>query len=383
MPRSEPPATPLTWRQVIAWRAGRHALDRRASRSETLAVVRRICGLHAQLMSSAELTLWARVEGLERSAVATALWEERTLVKTWAMRGTLHLLPAADYPVWQAALSTYKHYLKPSWFRAFGVTPQELEQLLAAIVEALDGEPLTRDGLAAAVSKLTGSSDLGEKVLGSWGSFLKPASFRGLLCFGPSAGQNVCFTRPDRWLGPLDPVPSGEATLAVARWFLGGHGPASRDDYARWWAMSPAQALGVLKRLGDEVVSVDVEGYPAWMLREQVDVARTAKPVKGVRLLPAFDQYVIAATRHVEHLLPGASPDLAARIYRPQGWLSPVLLVDGRMQGVWKHERKGRRLEVSVEPFGAVKPAVRRATEQEAERLAAFLGGTLDVTWAP
>jgi hypothetical protein len=80
---------------VLAWRLRRQYLDYRATRGETLGVVRHICGLHAQVMSSAELTLWARVEDLEPDAIQEALWKERSLVKTWAMRGTLHLLPAS------------------------------------------------------------------------------------------------------------------------------------------------------------------------------------------------------------------------------------------------------------------------------------------------
>jgi hypothetical protein len=71
-------------------------------------VVREICGLHAQVMSSAELTLWARVEDLEPGAVQEALWERRTLAKTWAMRGTLHLLPAEELPLWVGALGVLK-----------------------------------------------------------------------------------------------------------------------------------------------------------------------------------------------------------------------------------------------------------------------------------
>lgn len=69
-------------------------------------MVDRIGGLHAQVMSSAELTAWARVEDLPSDAVAKALWKTRSLVKLWAMRGTLHLLPARDLGVWLAALGT-------------------------------------------------------------------------------------------------------------------------------------------------------------------------------------------------------------------------------------------------------------------------------------
>ena len=76
----------------MAWRLRRHHLHEPAPAAAMLEVAAAICGLHAQLMSSAELTLWARVAGLEPDAVQRALWNDRSLVKTWAMRGTLHLL---------------------------------------------------------------------------------------------------------------------------------------------------------------------------------------------------------------------------------------------------------------------------------------------------
>jgi hypothetical protein len=105
----------FSWTQVAAWRAARHHLDARVPRRRMLNVASELCGLHAQVMSSAELTLWARVEELGPEAVKKALWHERSLVKLWAMRGTLHLLTTADYPTWQAALSTYDHCRRPGW----------------------------------------------------------------------------------------------------------------------------------------------------------------------------------------------------------------------------------------------------------------------------
>src|SRR3954462_8674346 len=137
----------LSWEDVAAWRARRHRLDERAPAGAMLQVVDELCGVHAQVMSSAELTLWARVADLEPDAVATALWEERTLVKTWAMRGTLHLLPAVDYGLWQAALSTqYARFVKPSWSKAFGIQPDELEELIAGGRAAAEGGPPTPEG---------------------------------------------------------------------------------------------------------------------------------------------------------------------------------------------------------------------------------------------
>jgi hypothetical protein len=382
--RSEPPALRLGWDQVAAWRLRRHHLAHRAPRERTLEVVAEIAGLHAQVMSSAELTLCARVADLEPDAVRRALWEERTLVKTWAMRGTLHLLPAAELPLWRAALGTRRHYFQPVWLRNFGVTRQELEDLVAAIGKALDGRMLTREELADEVAALTGSAELGDKLRGGWGSLLKPAAQRGRLCFAPSDGQRVRFTWADGWLGGWTEHDPDDAVLEVARRFLAATGPATREDFARWWGIQPAEGGRLLARLGDELVPVEVEGTRGWLLAAHAEeIARAGEgPADGrplVRLLPAFDQYVVTASRHAERLMPGPFKD---RVYRPQGWLSPVLLVDGRMDGVWRHEVKGRKVRVTIEPFAKLAAPARRAAEQEAEPLAAHLGATLDLTWS-
>jgi hypothetical protein len=172
------------------------------------------------------------------------------------------------------------------------------------------------------------------------------------------------------------PVVAGEDALAeITRRYLAVSGPASREDLARWWRMTAADAGRLLEAEGAEV---DVEGTPMWMTAEGAAEAAAAGPPAGVRLVPAFDQYVVAATRHAEALMPG---DFRDRIYRPQGWLSPILLVAGRMDGVRRHERKGRRLLVSIEPFKRVTKGVRAEAEAEAERLAAYLGGNLEASW--
>jgi winged helix DNA-binding protein len=377
----------LTWPRAAAWRIRRHHLVERAPAARMLAVASRLCGLHAQLMSSAELTLWARVEDLDRRAVQRALWEDRTLVKTWAMRGTLHLLPASELPLWHAALSTSRRYLRPTaWQKYFGITIEELDHLTEAVAAALDGRVLTREELVQEVARLTGSANLGVKLAeSSWGTILKPAAFAGRLCFGPSLGQRVRFTRPDTWLAaagrsPGSPVDPQAATAAVTRRYLAAYGPATYHDLARWWGGSGgvSTARQWIASLGEEVSPVELDGAQAWMLASHAGQVRELPPSRSVRLLPAFDQYVVGASWHAEHLLPG---DFRRPVYRLQGWISPVLLVNGRMEGIWRHEVKGGRVEVAVEPFVKQPVWVRRAAGQEAERLAAFLGCTLSLAW--
>jgi winged helix DNA-binding protein len=371
----------LGWPQVLGWRARRQHLAARVPSDTAFDVISDIAGLHAQLMTSAELTLWARVEALEPEMVGRALWEDRTLVKTWAMRGTLHLLPAAELPVWVAAQEMLKprHHLG-SWQRYYGLTREQADAMLAAIPEALDGRVLTREELAVEVGRLTGIDGVADKLRSGFGEMLKPAAFRGDLCFAPNEGRSVRFVRPDQWLGPQKAVATEDAARTVARRYLGAYGPANREAFARWFGMSsPAQAGRWLEALGDEAVTVEVEGDPGWMLAEHVEAVSAAEADGSVRLLPAFDQHVVAAPRDREAVLAEAQRDL---VYRPQGWLSPVVLVGGRIAGVWSHERQGSRLAVEVAPFETLPAAERRGVEAEAEGLAGFLGGRLELRWS-
>jgi Winged helix DNA-binding domain len=370
--------TSLSWDSVLAWRLRRQHLAERAGRDGALGVVADIGGLHAQVFSSAEPTLWARVDGLEPGWVARALWDDRSLVKTWAMRGTLHLLRSDELGLYVGALARLRprHHVG-AWQRAYGLTREQADAMLAAVADALGGEPLTREALAAAVGERVGDPAVAERLGSGFGELLKPAAFTGDLCFAPNDGRLVRFTRPATWLrGFTPPGPDEAASEAVVRRYLHAYGPAPREQFQRWFGMtSPAEAGRWIAALDDAVCEVDVEGARGWMLAADVEEAAAAEPAGTVRLLPAFDHYVVAAPRDAEAVLPA---EHRARVYRPQGWLSPVLLVDGRMAGVWSHAAGGGRVAVTVEPFAPVGREVRAAVEAEAERLAAFLGLELD-----
>src|SRR4051794_5915845 len=174
----------LSWASVLAWRMARQGLVRRAPAAAWPDVVSRICGLHAQVQSSAELTLWARVDELAPDAVTRALWTDRTLVRTWAMRGTLHLLPAGELATWVGAQGVLRpRYETASWRKAFGMSSDEAVAVLDAIRDALAGDPLTRDELGDAVAATLGEARLGDAVRGSFGTMPKLAALRGDACF--------------------------------------------------------------------------------------------------------------------------------------------------------------------------------------------------------
>jgi hypothetical protein len=367
--------TKLTWPQAISWHMRRQHLDARLPRAKLLPLVSELCGLHAQVMSSAELTALSRIEGLRPGDIAKALWQDRKLVKTWAMRRTLHLLPAAEHGMWIRACGLYDGPKSPQWLAYFGITQNELEAITEAIPTALGERLLTREELAGEIVRLTGIAHVRDKLRLGWGSLLKPACYKGYLCFGPNQGQHTQFAYPGALRESDD-----ESGAVVARKYLAAYGPATGRDFSRWLygGGGTRASREMLAALGEEAVEVDVEGAPAWMLRKHVRPALQNEPVQGVRLLPAFDQYVFAAGLRSARVLPG---DFHARIYRSQGWFSAVLVVDGRMDGVWRFDRKGKRVVVTIEPFVALKAKAKRAAGEEAERIAEFMERELELKW--
>jgi DNA glycosylase AlkZ-like len=223
-----------------------------------------------------------------------------------------------------------------------------------------------------------------EALRAGWGSALKPASYRGLLCFAPDRGRNVTFTSPSTWLRAKDRVrraPAGDAALGeVLRRFVVTHGPATRAEAARWWGGISAPKAERILRSVEGLAEVDLDGASAWIDAGDVEALLAAEPTTTVRLLPTFDQYVIGSTASVERLLP--RDGFRDRVHRQAGWVSPVVTVGGRIEGVWSHVRSGRRLRVEVNPFRRRSARLREGVEAEADRLATFLGGVLDLTWA-
>jgi hypothetical protein len=220
-------------RPALAWRLRRHGLAERPATGDPAALAGRLCGLHAQVMGSAELSVAARTEDLGRTAVADALWRDRTLVKMWAARGTLHLLPAAELGTWLGALGT---------LRKFGNHGNpDTERICRAVGPALRGRVLSRDELADEVGRSTGSARLADWVRSSWGSDLKAASFRGLLCFAAPTGGTIRFAGRSAWVLEDDLAEMRQAECAPAYrllpafdpWVIGmpRHEPFVRPDH--------------------------------------------------------------------------------------------------------------------------------------------------------
>jgi hypothetical protein len=361
----------LGWPQVHAFRLQRHHLDGRAPEKDLAKVVGDIGGAQAQVMSAAELQIAVRTR-CTVTDVRDALWKDRRLVKTWLMRGTLHLARSEDLPIYVGAMG--RHWvsqMRPSWLTYMQVTEKEFWAICDDIGAALDGTPLTREELIARVGR--GRSEHVRQILRSgWGGMLKPVARNGLLCFGPNRGQSVTFVRPQSWLPSWRAVDPETAIVEMGRRYLRAYGPATKSDFARWWGTWPGVANAAWKGLAPELVSVSVEGARADALAVDVPAMKRARIAEPVQLLPLFDPYLMGYAKR-DHLVERA---YAARVSRTAGWISAVVLVEGRVAGTWTHVVADNKLRVKLEPFRKLAPGLVSKVREQVAELARSLGAT-------
>ena len=371
MNAKEPVAAELGWAQVHAFRVERHHLTARAPKKDLTKVVGDIGGAQAQLMSAAELQIAVRVN-CTVADVREALWTDRTLVKTWLMRGTLHLARSADLPAYTAAMSTrWVSQMRPSWLKFMQVSEPEFWRIVAEVGAALDGKPLTREELIAVVGR--GKSERVRELLGSgWGGLLKPAARSGRLCFGPNRGQSVTFVRPEAWLKSWRAVDPDAGLAEVARRYLRAYGPATKSDFARWWGAWPGVGNAAWSALAAELQPVSVEGARLDVLAADLAAIQRAKVESSTSLLPAFDPYILGHASR-DHLFERA---FAPRVSRTAGWISAVVLVDGTVAGTWTHTLAAKNLRITVEPFHGLTSVVKAGIRLRADELAQSLGAT-------
>ena len=376
-----PPEITVSWAQIASLRLARQHVVDRLPTDRLLDVVREHVGIQAQVMGLAELQLNARIDGLRPDDVRDALWTHRTLVKTWAMRGTLHLIASDDIAAFVAAAPTRRVATTDAWLKYFEVTKDELDTIFRTVDATLDGRPRTRAELIDAVRDATKRPDLAAKLQSGWGAFLKPSAGRGTLVFGPDRGRNVTFVDPQDWLGkPVRPTGAdrpdpNEALGRLVERFLRLFPGADVPGIGRWWG-SRYTMRKAIHAAGLDLVNIDIEGTAGLALRSDVKELSASKPFTGVRLLPGFDAYVNDLPRRVDALMP---VDRHADVHRVAGWVSPVVIVDGRVAGTWELA-SGKRGGISVQAFSRWRGGARQQLAAEANRIAAFVDRPLTVS---
>lgn len=360
----------ITWGQALAWRMRQHLLSPVGS-EPVEGVVRRLGAVPGQLDAVAELAIRTRRERSTACEVAGALTDGQ-IIKTFAFRGATHLLTPEEGGAYLALRMASRMWELPSWQAFYRLAPGDWPPLRAVVREALADGPLTLRQLGAAIAARPKFAHLAAVFDGNPWTLLKPLFWHGDMSFGPEDGRTT-FQRLDgnpRWAG----IPELEAAgmHAVGAYFR-AYGPATPDHLQYWLGeglgAGRKRIQGWFAGLGDRLVEVDVEGRPAWVLRDDLDGLMATKPTSAIRLLPGFDQWVLGPGTADPHVVPAARRALVSRG-------ANIVIADGVVSGTWSLSDRA----ISVAWFPEAGALDRAALEAEVGRLTDMLDRPLPLS---
>ena len=323
-------------------------------------VVRWMGALQSQDYLASLWAVGARLAGATETDVERAI-AEATIVRTWPMRRTLHLVPAEDAH-WMVELLTPRILKRAeSWHGKYGLDAAEFRRSRKVLTTALkDGSPVERSAVMARLER-AGIATAHQRGM----HIVVHHAHEGVICLGPRHGKQQTLVLLDAWV-PRPRRPSREEALALlARRYLQSHGPATAHDFAWWTGLTVVDARNAIASLGSEPAREALDGatyYSTGAAEPPGDL--------GVHLLPGFDEYTVGY-RDRQAVL---DPAHAKRVWGNNGIIYPIIVADGRVVGTWRRTLRTRRVEVAPEPFRPFPARQRGALTRAVERYAAFLG---------
>ena len=310
-------------------------------------------------------SLWAvgsRTEGATEETVERAI-AGREIVRTWPMRGTLHFVDAADVR-WMLALLAPRVLARSARrSRQLGLDDAAFARSREVFAGALrGGRQLTRDELYGLLEG-AGISTAGQRGY----HLLWRAAQEGLVCLGARSGKQHTFALLDEWVPASRPLARDEALAGLALRYFTGHGPATLHDFVWWSGLATADARAGLEMAKPRLMREAVDGRDFWL--PPGGVAEIGASPRAW-LLPAFDEYLVGYRDRSAVL----DPSQVKRINAGGGMLDPVVVVDGRVVGVWKRTLRKDAVLVKATLFSVVSRVEASAVEAAADRYGRFLG---------
>jgi len=358
----------------------KHHLFKKAEKNKLVKVVDDVCGLHAQASATPYLSLWNRIQNFENGLLDEALYRYNALVKVWCMRGTLHIIPSQNLPI-------YNRALKRMWFEHHGrfmrapdwpSVEERKKRIYPKIVEALAEKPLKRKELNAKVRLLLkDDSKPYQRLFSAWGGILKETGYEGLTVHAQPSEREACFARLDKWLPNinLNAVNEEEAKEKLLVKYLHGYGPASQQDFVLWSGLMAGDARKAIESAaGSLTEEVEIEGVKGrfWMLKEDfkiLDKTRLDEKASPC-LLPKFDSSVLGHRDRTRII----RSEHKKYVFRKAGDIAATLLINGRIVGTWMQKKNKNSLTVTIAPFQRLLKEDLKEVEEKARELTQFMG---------
>ncbi|MHB8488698.1 MAG: winged helix DNA-binding domain-containing protein [Candidatus Dormibacteria bacterium] len=342
-----------------------HLTDDTRVHADVAAVARSVCALQAQAFDAARHQVRARSVGLTAAAVDRAFEAERSVVRTWLMRGTLHLCAADDLRWLMDVFGRPVNQFGETPRRNLGLDDATCARGVAVMRRALASGPMARREIR---QHLVRAGVLEEPVGQTLVHLLYHAAALGVVCCGPRLGRDDSFVLLDDWV-PQSKGPRGDAALAeLARRYFGAYGPAGEADFAAWSGLRRSVIRAAMAAIGPELVEFPGSVRGLWTLGAAAPDPDLVHP--AVHLLGHFDTYLLGYRRR-EHL-----GDAAAEAWIHDGgggWIRPVICIDGWIAGGWRLAQTAREIEIKVMPFDRISRRADPAIGREVVSIGRFL----------
>jgi hypothetical protein len=327
--------------------------------------------MQAQDMASGLWSLGVRLPGWTTADVSAAL-ERREAIRTWPMRGTVHLVPPADAH-WMLELMGVRALAGAAKRReTIGLSEAAAERGVETLATVLKGNRLTR------AECLTALAEAGVELGPQMGyHLLWYASQRGVTCIAPHIGKEQTFVLLDEWAPEPRRPERTEALGIMALRYFRSHGPATRADLARWTGLTMADVRAGIAAAGDLLTTVRVDGAEMVLHRALLDTT-PAQPAGDWVALPGFDEYILG---YKDRTLVMAPEHLTAVVPGGNGVFRSTLVRGGRVVATWTRTLGRRAVVVEVQPLLELGPADRVRAEEALQPYAAFVGLPAQVRW--
>ena len=301
--------------------------------------------LQAQDLAGVKWSLGLRAAGADEAAVEAA-FDAGEIVRSWPMRGTLHVVAAEDL-AWMLELTAPRAIRSAAARRAaLGITEADVERARDIAVDALAGRRVMSRAQLLAAFDAGGVSTMGQRGY----HVLWYLAQTGTLVMASSDGRGQGFARLDEWVARPRHLEADEAVAELAlRYFL-SHGPATARDLARWSGLTVGDVRRGIAACGGRLATMEIGGVAYHLGPEALDAPA---PTAVVLLLPGFDEYLLGygdrsaalALEHAEAIVPGAN-----------GMFRPTVVVDGEVVGTWSRRVTAAAVVVEASPFEPFPP---------------------------
>lgn len=333
-------------------------------------MVTHLGALQAQDHPGALWSIGLRMADATRADVERAI-RERTIVRTWPMRGTLHFVPAMDAAWMLELLAPRVLRSRASLYRYHELDQPTLARIRSVVQRALQREPvMTRSALFAELdaARITTSGQRGIHIL-------QCLSMERMLCQGPHAEREPTFVMFDDWIRSSRTMARDQALQTLATRYFTSHGPASVRDFANWAGLSLLDARTALHLAKPSLTSIQQDGDELWMSHA---LGEPNDPLPSAHLLPGFDEYLLGyrdrsavlAAEYAERIVPGGN-----------GVFRATLVLDGLVRGTWRRAQRGSSVKLELLPFTRLAAARKREVAAAATRYAAFIGVPVALDW--